>query len=351
MNDTRLYAIGEVARRTGLSVSAIRFYSDQGIVVPAEVTAAGHRLYDVHAIARLEFVSTLRELDAGLDDVRRLLDGRMTLTELATAHLSRLDDQARRIRSRRAVLRTIARQHTEADQVILMHKLVGMSDEERDRLFDDFWNEISEGLEVSPEFLGLMRNGRLVLPDEPSTEQLEAWIELANLLQDADFRSEVKKALRETFSGPAAAMMTSAEMVGVFERGSAILVRAQEAQQAGEPADSPLGREIAGLHAAHMGEITEIPDSREYREKLAADVLGIERMYLESIEEAATSTDPYTRYQSLVATIDGTAKESAEFMPFAWLSAALKASASPSDPVSPVGATHECPPHGDVLDA
>ncbi|MCR3749997.1 MerR family transcriptional regulator [Lentzea californiensis] len=345
MNDIRLYAIGEVARRTGLSVSAIRFYSDEGIVAPAQVTAAGHRLYDVHAIARLEFVSTLRDLDAGLDDIRRLLEGRVTLSDLATAHLSRLDDQARRIRSRKAVLRTIARQHTEADQVVLMHKLAGMSDDERDRLFDDFWNEISEGLEVSPEFLDLMRNGRLVLPDEPSTEQLEAWIELANLLQDANFRREVKKALRETFSGPAAAMMTSAEMVGAFERGGSIFVRAQEAQRAGEPADSPLGREIADLYAAYLGELSETPDSPEYREKLSADVLDIERMHLESIEEAATSTDPYTRYQSLVAIIDGTAQQAAEFMPFAWLSAALKAS------VSPTGATHECPPHGDVPDA
>ncbi|WP_439657246.1 MerR family transcriptional regulator [Lentzea sp. HUAS TT2] len=331
MNDNRLYAIGEVARRTGLSVSAIRFYSDEGIVAPAEVTAAGHRLYDVHAIARLEFVGTLRELDAGLDDIRRLLDGRVTLSDLATAHLLRLDDQARRIRSRRAVLRTIARQHTEAEQVILMHKLAGMSDDERDRLMDDFWNEISEGLDVSPDFLGIMRNGPLVLPDEPSTEQLEAWIELANLVQDAHFRREVKEALRDTFSTPGAAIMTSAEMVGVFERGGAILTRAHEAQRAGAPADSPLGREIAGLYAAHLGELTETPDSVEFRAKLATDVLAIEQMYLESREEAATSTDPFTRYQSLVAIIDGTAEEAAEFKPFAWLSAALSAFTSSKD--------------------
>ncbi|SDJ07250.1 DNA-binding transcriptional regulator, MerR family [Lentzea albidocapillata subsp. violacea] len=345
MNDTRRYAIGEVARRTGLSVSAIRFYSDEGIVVPAEVTAAGHRLYDVHAIARLEFVRTLRDLDAGLDDIRHLLEGRMTLSDLATAHLSRLDDQARRIRSRKAVLRTIARQHTEAEQVVLMHKLAGMSDDDRDRLIDDFWNEITEGLEVSSAFVGLMRKERLVLPDEPATEQLEAWIELANLLQDADFRREVGEALRETFSAPGAEVMTSAEMVGAFERGGAILVRAQEAQRAGAPADSPLGREIAGLYTAYLGEISETPDSREFREKLAADVLDIERLHLESIEEAAAPADPYTRYQSLVAIIDGTAQEAADFMPFAWLSAALNAS------VSPERATRECPPHGDVPEA
>ncbi|SMC78217.1 hypothetical protein [Lentzea albidocapillata] len=47
----------------------------------------------------------------------------------------------------------------------------------------------------------------------------------------------------------------------------------------------------------------------------------------------------------LVAIIDGTAQEAADFIPFAWLSAALNAS------VSPLRATRECPPHGDVPEA
>ncbi|WP_191296974.1 MerR family transcriptional regulator [Lentzea cavernae] len=349
MDDNRLYAIGEVARRTGLSVSAIRFYSDEGVVAPARVTDAGHRHYDVHAIARLEFVSTLRELDAGLEDIRRLLDGSVTLTDLATAHLSRLDDQARRIRSRRAVLRTIAKQHTEAEQVVLLHKLAGMSDEDRDRLMDDFWAEISEDLQISSDFLDIMRNGPLVLPDEPSTEQLEAWIELADLLRDPGFRREVREALHATFSTPDAAVMTSTKMVDAFKRGGEILGRANDAQQAGAPADSPLGREIAAEYTAHLGEIAETPDSPRFRRKLAADVLNIERWHLEALEEEEASGDPYARYQSLVAIIDGSAQQAAEFKPFAWLSAALTASADHT--LSPGRATRECPPSGDVAEA
>ncbi|RAO63953.1 HTH-type transcriptional regulator CueR [Micromonospora saelicesensis] len=73
-----LYAIGDVARRTGLSVSAVRYYADAGVVTPAASTPAGHRLYDVSAIARLELVRTLRELDAGLDEIRRVLAGEAT---------------------------------------------------------------------------------------------------------------------------------------------------------------------------------------------------------------------------------------------------------------------------------
>ncbi|MFD5826358.1 MerR family transcriptional regulator [Lentzea sp. NPDC060358] len=322
----KLYAIGEVARRTGLSVSAIRFYADAGVVEPAGLTAAGHRLYDVRAIARLEFVRTLRDLDASLDDVRRLLGGRVTLTDLATAHLSRLDDQARKTRARQAVLRTIVKQRTEAEKVILMHKLVSLSDDDRERLVDDFWNEISAGVDATPEFLDLLRSERPVLPDDPSAEQLEAWIELANLVQDPDFRRAVRDQLRETCSTDGAAVMMSPEVLGEFDRGGAVLQQAQDARLAGLPADSPRAREITDSYVEFLGGLAGQPDTPEFRRKLAADLVLIEELHLESLEEAVTAPDPHTRYQSLVSTINGKAQEAAAFLPFAWLSAALTAS-------------------------
>jgi DNA-binding transcriptional MerR regulator len=79
----QFYAIGDVARRTGLRVSAIRFYAGVGIVAPTEQTDGGFRRYDVHAIARLEVVRTLREL---------------------AAHLALVEGQLRQLTARRAVL-------------------------------------------------------------------------------------------------------------------------------------------------------------------------------------------------------------------------------------------------------
>ncbi|NBE96631.1 MULTISPECIES: MerR family transcriptional regulator, partial [Nonomuraea] len=38
MDDNELYPIGDVARRTGLSVSAIRYYSDAGVIDPTRVS-------------------------------------------------------------------------------------------------------------------------------------------------------------------------------------------------------------------------------------------------------------------------------------------------------------------------
>ena len=63
------YSIGELARRTGLSVKTIRFYSDQGLVVPASRTPAGYRRYGPEAVPRLALVRTLRELGLGLQEL------------------------------------------------------------------------------------------------------------------------------------------------------------------------------------------------------------------------------------------------------------------------------------------
>src|SRR5690606_3699019 len=87
ITEDTLYSIGEVARRTGLSVSAIRYYSDEGLVHPTGATDGGHRLYDVEEIARLELVRTLRDLETGLDQVRRVLAGTTSLRDVLAEHL------------------------------------------------------------------------------------------------------------------------------------------------------------------------------------------------------------------------------------------------------------------------
>ncbi|MFJ9567923.1 MerR family transcriptional regulator [Streptomyces fuscichromogenes] len=147
---SQLYSVGDVARRAGLSVSVIRFYTDESVVTPAGLTEGGFQLYDVHAIARLEPVRAVRDLGAGLDGIRRVLAAETTLQDLVATHLRLVENQARRFRARRAVLRTIVRQHTTTEQVSLIHKLVSMSDDARDRLIDRVWDFVTDGLNVHP---------------------------------------------------------------------------------------------------------------------------------------------------------------------------------------------------------
>ncbi|WP_300265753.1 MerR family transcriptional regulator [Microbacterium sp.] len=200
MNDTdhTLHAIGDVARRTGLSVSAIRFYSDEGLVPPTDETDGGHRLYDLEAVARFEFIRTLRDLDTGLDQIRRVLTGVVSLRDLLAEHLDVVESRAREMQSRRAVLRALVRNDSSAQRAKLLQRLVAMSDAERQRVIDDFLESVSDGL--GEYAVRKLRDAHPRLADDPTPEQLDAWISLAELLQDDAFRERTRAYLRETYA-------------------------------------------------------------------------------------------------------------------------------------------------------
>ena len=64
----RTLSIGDVAARTGLSVSAIRFYEDKGLVSP-ERNAGGQRRYTRVDLRRLSFVMAAQRLGLTLTDI------------------------------------------------------------------------------------------------------------------------------------------------------------------------------------------------------------------------------------------------------------------------------------------
>ena len=66
-------AIGQVAARTGLAVSAIRFYEAQGLV-RAERAESGHRRFHRSVIRRLSFILIAQRLGYRLDAIRDQLD-------------------------------------------------------------------------------------------------------------------------------------------------------------------------------------------------------------------------------------------------------------------------------------
>ena len=61
-------SIGDLSRRTGLAVSAIRFYETHGIVHPLR-NAGGHRRYGRHDLRRLSFVMAAQKLGFALDEI------------------------------------------------------------------------------------------------------------------------------------------------------------------------------------------------------------------------------------------------------------------------------------------
>jgi DNA-binding transcriptional MerR regulator len=326
VDTNELYPIGDVARRTGLSVSAVRYYADVGVVAPAATTPAGHRLYDVSAVARLELVRTLRELDAGLEEIRRVLAGEATLRELAATHLALLAGQEARLRSRRAVLSAVLRQDSTAEQVALMHKLAGMSDEERDRLIDEFWTEVSTGWEVPERMVEWWRAARPELPEHPTAAQLEAWIELAEFVRDTEARQAVRRELREVCTTGAGPLMTSPPVLDALEAGAPIGRAAMDAARERVPPDSPRGREIADRWMEWLTGVFATPDSPGMPDTPEFRVQTADHLLRGAEWERRPPEGPFDRYTALVTAVNDVPPEP---LPFEWLAAALRASAEP----------------------
>ena len=68
--------IGDVAKSTGLSVKTIRFYCDQGLLIPAGRTEAKYRLFDENSEHELKLIRSLRDLDMPVDEVKAFMDAR-----------------------------------------------------------------------------------------------------------------------------------------------------------------------------------------------------------------------------------------------------------------------------------
>lgn len=68
MAETRLLAIGDLARRTGLSVSAIRFYEARGLVHPMR-NSAGQRRFARSDIRRLSFILIAQQIGLSLEEI------------------------------------------------------------------------------------------------------------------------------------------------------------------------------------------------------------------------------------------------------------------------------------------
>src|SRR5262245_8034255 len=71
---TTALRVGELARRTGVSVRTLHYYHEIGLLAPSEQSHTGHRLYTAADVARLQQIVSLRQLGLSLDQIGACLD-------------------------------------------------------------------------------------------------------------------------------------------------------------------------------------------------------------------------------------------------------------------------------------
>jgi MerR family redox-sensitive transcriptional activator SoxR len=124
MHLSQLMAIGEVAERTGMSTSRIRYYEARGLV-PEPERAAGKRRYGPEVFRRLAIIDAAQRVGFTLEEIRDLLGSRDELAherlrELALLKLPELDDLIARATSVRRVLKMCSRCDCESIAVCRM---------------------------------------------------------------------------------------------------------------------------------------------------------------------------------------------------------------------------------------
>lgn len=91
--------VGELAKRTSLTVRTLHHWEAVGLLTPSRRTRVGHRLYSTTEIRRLQRITSLRALGMSLQQIGALLDRKSpSLEEVLTKHRDQLREQRRNLK-------------------------------------------------------------------------------------------------------------------------------------------------------------------------------------------------------------------------------------------------------------
>jgi DNA-binding transcriptional MerR regulator len=302
----RTYSIGEAARLSGVSVRRLRFYSDKGLLPPAGRTESGYRVFTDSELIRLDLIRCLRDAGLGLDAIREVLSHELSLSEALRLRLRALEAEIAAQRRVASALRAALRspELNEAD-LRRFWTMTTLSRAERRSVIERFYQQVSEDTKVDPAWMRQQIEASVPeLPDDPTPEQCDAWIELAAILNDPGFVANMRSSVKGVWD-------TDAFEPGAYQRSTEHLtIKAGQAISEGlEPtseAGNDLARELLETSARLMGR----EPNQDFRKWL-------HNQYAQHDPRAS-------RYWELVAIMKGQPPQSSPNREWLWIAAAVK---------------------------
>lgn len=108
--------INEVEKRTGMTKKAIRFYEEQDLIHP-DRAENGYREYSEEDIRDLEEIGFLRRLMVPVDDIRKLREGKISLSECMDRQIKTLDSRKQAVEHARQLCSDISSAGTELSEI------------------------------------------------------------------------------------------------------------------------------------------------------------------------------------------------------------------------------------------
>src|SRR5919112_974635 len=108
----RMLKIGEVSKRRGVGVEALRFYEKSGLLDRPSRTYSGYRVYGEDVLDRLAFIKQAQALGFSLDEIRRIVEDARKgqspcdeVREIVRRRMEELDERLRELQRHRKELK------------------------------------------------------------------------------------------------------------------------------------------------------------------------------------------------------------------------------------------------------
>ncbi|PYQ25713.1 MAG: MerR family transcriptional regulator [Acidobacteria bacterium] len=215
MNKTH-WKIGELAKRTGVSIRTLHHYDEIGLLSPSHRTESGHRLYGREEVVRLQQILSLRQSGFSLEEIRSMLARRHSnAQQFITQHIARLRQQIAAQQELCARLERIAERYESASAEEFIEAIEVMT------MFEKYYTK---------EQLETLRQRAETLGDTHIKEVEQEWPRLI-----ADVRAEMQKGTDPKDPHIQALATRWMELVHEFTGGDPGITQSLKNLYAGEP--------------------------------------------------------------------------------------------------------------------
>ena len=108
----RMLKIGDVSKRSGIGIEALRFYEKSGLLDKPSRTYSGYRVYGEEVLERLAFIKRAQVLGFSLDEIRQIVDDARRgespcdeVREIVRRRMEELDERLRELQKYRRELK------------------------------------------------------------------------------------------------------------------------------------------------------------------------------------------------------------------------------------------------------
>jgi DNA-binding transcriptional MerR regulator len=258
--------IGDVAERGGVTVKTVRFYSDAGLLPPAGRSESNYRLYTLGDVVQVGLIRSLREAGFTIREIRAVLSRDLPLAEALRLRLAAVEAQMKALRHVASALRLALRSDPSEDDLRRLFSVSTLSNAERKAAIPQFYARVAEGIPIHPDWQRQMVDAsNPEMPDDPTPDQIEAWIELHGIITDPEFIEAARANAREVWT-------KDFDHNAYAAASSAIMTKAQATRDRGvSPSSDEAGEVVREWLAATATSRKRQPDAafmREWRERM-----------------------------------------------------------------------------------